>query len=162
MGVSEAKEYEVKSLLLGHFFGYTTWPAASFQSQTDPIRLLVVGKDPFGKVLEAKLGKLTIGKRPIVIERSTKVPERIVAHAVFCGELELGERLLLIARVKARPILLIGETPGFAEDGACVNLYFEDTHVRFEVNPEVVKRNGLSLSSEMLKVAKLVHSRKSQ
>jgi len=162
MGVSEAKEYEVKSLMLGHFFGYTTWPASSFESEIDPIRLLVVGKDPFGKLLEAKLGKLTIGKRSIVIERAAKVPERVVAHAVFCGELSAEDRSLLLARTKGRPILLIGETPGFAEDGACVNLYFEDTHVRFEVNPDVVKRNGLSLSSEMLKVARLVHSRKGQ
>jgi len=159
-GSSEVTEHEVKASMLRHFLSYTEWPAGTFASETEPIRLLVVGKDPFGKVLDDALTTKKIGQRSVVIERTAKLPEHIGAHAVFCGVLEPEQRLALIDLVAGRPLLLVGETPGFAADGACVNFFFEGTKVRFEVNPEATRSAGLSLSSEMLKVATLVKSRR--
>lgn len=156
---AEPGEYEVKAYLLGHFFSYTTWPESAFESETAPIRLLVVGKDPFGKLLEITLGRKTVGKRAIVVERVDGLPRKLTVHAVFCGGLAPEQRLALIRLAAGRPVLLVGETPGFAEDGAGVNLFIERTKVRFEVNPEALKGAGLSLSSEMLKLARLVRTR---
>jgi hypothetical protein len=156
---SEVTEYQMKASQLGHFLCYTHWPEGTFKSETDPVRVLVVGEDPFGRVLDESMAKKKIGQRAIIVERVAKVPESVSAHVVFCGGMESEQRLALIQRVADRPVLLVGETPGFAADGACVNFFFEGTKVRFEVNPDATKRAGLTLSSEMLKVAKLVRTR---
>jgi len=157
---SEVTEYELKASMLGHFLGYTTWPAGSFESASAPVRLLVVGKDPFGRVLDAALGKKKVGQRSIVVERVAKLPDEITAHAVFCGGLDPAQRLALIDLLARRPVLLVGDAPAFAADGGCVNFYLEGKGVRFEVNPDAAKLAGLSLSSEMMKLARLVKTRR--
>lgn len=155
----QTSEYAVKANMLGHFLGYTTWPEGTFESESSPIRLLVLGKDPFGETLDKALGKKTVGKRAIQIERRAALPDKLEAHAIFCGALDPEERNRVLGRVAAQPVLLIGESAGFAQAGACVNFFLEDAHVRFEVNTEALQRARLGLSSEMLKHARLVKTR---
>jgi hypothetical protein len=107
---SEITEYQMKASQLGHFLCYTHWPEGTFKSENDPVRVLVVGEDPFGRVLDDALTKKRIGPRAIIIERVAKVPEVVSAHAVFCGGMAPEQRLALIQRAADRPVLLVGET----------------------------------------------------
>ena len=153
-------EYRVKAAVLPHFIRYTTWPKSTFKDKKAPYRLLVVGKDPFGKILDQAFHRKTFGGRAVVIERATKVPEKLEAHVVFAGELKAEERAALLALCADLPVLLVGEVDGFAAQGACVNLYLDKKKVRFEINPGAAKRAGLSISSELLKLAKIVKTRR--
>ena len=54
----------------------------------------------------------------------------------------------------------MGEDKGFASDGACVNFYYEKKKVRFEMNTDALTLAKLQVSSELLKLAKIVKTRK--
>jgi hypothetical protein len=62
----------------------------------------------------------------------------------------------LAERVADRPILVVGESPGFAAEGGMINFVLEGTKLRFEVNPSAATRAGLSISSRLLKLARVV------
>jgi hypothetical protein len=62
----------------------------------------------------------------------------------------------VINTVKDAPILTVGELPGFAPHGGIIGFVMEEGRVRFEINPKAAKRAGLTLSSKLLSLAKVV------
>ncbi len=56
-------------------------------------------------------------------------------------------------------VLLVGENDGFAERGAHANFYFERNRLRFEINARATRESGLGVSSELLKLARIVETR---
>jgi hypothetical protein len=50
----------------------------------------------------------------------------------------------------------VGEKEGFAAEGGCMNFYLDDKRVRFEINPDAVKRARLKASSRLLQLARIV------
>jgi len=157
---TEDREHTIKAAFLLNFIRYATWPKTSFEGPESPIRVLVVGRDPFGQVLEATFRGEKVRGRAIEVARSAEVPIEITAHVVFSGELAKGEREVLLARCKAKPILLVGEFEGLAQDGACINFYLQDQKTRFEINVDALSDDGLELSPDVLKLARIVRTRK--
>ena len=129
---------------------------ARLRSERAPIVVLVVGEDPFGSHLRAALGDKLVGVRPIQIRNSEAVPEAIDAHVVFEGRLDKPDKLLGLC--KGRPVVLLGERPGFAAAGAQGNFYLEGANVRFEINVDAVAASGLEISSQLKRLARIVHS----
>ena len=122
-GSTEEPEYPLKAAFLLHFIRYTTWPKASFRDDTSPIVVTVVGKDPFGDVLENTFRGEEAHGRKLQVARTKEVPAEVTGHVVFCAELSKAERELLLERCDKRAVLLIGETKDFAQRGACINFY---------------------------------------
>jgi hypothetical protein len=56
----------------------------------------------------------------------------------------------LFQRAAGQPILLVGESPGFAERGGIINFYQSGNNVRFELNPDRGIESRLSLNAKLL------------
>jgi hypothetical protein len=56
----------------------------------------------------------------------------------------------------------VGEAPGFAEDGACINFYLSEKKIRFEVNTDSLAQGSLVVSSAVLKLARIVKTRREE
>jgi hypothetical protein len=156
----EPKEYKVKAYFLAHFIGYTTWPKTAFEKADSPFVLLVVGEDPFGEQLELSMQKVRVAGHAVRVERRGDLEDLPRAHLVFVARSHAGELGKLLALPQAATTLLVGDAEGLAADGAHVGFYLEGKQTRFEVNEEAVKRSQLTISSEMLKLARLVKDRK--
>jgi len=153
-------EYEVKAAFLYKFVMFTEWPKKAFADAKAPIVVQVIGKDPFsGRLAKTFKGKKQRG-RSFVVRHSLHVPETTAAHVVFAGGMSEENRAKLVALTKKKPVLLVGDTKGFAEEGAIVNLYLEKEKVRFEINANAAKAVKLKLSSQLLKLAKIVKTKK--
>jgi hypothetical protein len=159
-GETREAEYRVKAAFLYHFLGYTTWPQDCFEGPEAPITVLVVGEDPFGPHLRAALEDKVVGGRGIKVLHSPEVPPQIGAQLVFAGRLSKPEVERLLGLCRGKPVLLFGERPGFADAGAQGNFYLEDGKVRFEVNVEALTASRLELSSQLLKLARIVRTAK--
>lgn len=58
--------------------------------------------------------------------------------------------------VRTAPVLTVGDGEGFAAGGGIIGLYAEGDKLHFEVNQEAAQRAGVKLSSQLLKLARLV------
>jgi hypothetical protein len=153
---AQSREYQIKAAFLLNFLRYTTWPAECFPDEKAPIVLTVVGRDPFGSILEETFaGEEVVGRR-VSVARSRELPDSPGGHVLFCSELTPAQRAKLLAAVRGRPLLVVGETPGFATEGAGINFYIEDKKTRFEVNTDAVAEARLVLSPAVLKLARIV------
>lgn len=156
----EEREYQIKAAFLLNFIRYTTWPKSAFEDERSPIVMAVVGKDPFGRILDETFKDEKVDGRKVVLRRVEAVPEELDAQLVFCGPLTVEERERLIDVCAKRAVLLVGESPGFAEAGACVNFYLQERKTRFEINTDALAAGKLAMSPAVLKLAKIVHTRR--
>ncbi|MEM8711576.1 MAG: YfiR family protein, partial [Planctomycetota bacterium] len=158
---AHTKEYKVKAALLYNFLKYARFPDGTFPKKSAPVTILVVGKNPFGPILEKVLGKKKAGGRPFKFESTESIPKgEIKAQLVFASGLDEGAQQQLVKKLAKKPVLLVGEMDGFAERGGFINLYLEKGKVRFAINTNCQKSTGIQLKAELLKLAKLVKSKK--
>lgn len=152
------KEYKVKAALLLNFLKYAKFPPKTFPKEGSPIKVLIIGDDPFGPILEKVLRKKDVRGRSIQILRVRKTPKIIDAQLVFTSGLDKKERAALIKTLMHKPTLLVGETAGFAEAGGFINLYMYRGKVRFEINSARQKSTKITLKAGLLKLARIVKS----
>lgn len=77
--------------------------------------------------------------------------EMLFLSDAFAPQIEELNRFL-----GSRNVLTVADTPGLGARGAAVNFYMSDDKLRFEINRESLKRSGLYVSSQLLKLATLV------
>jgi len=152
-------EYKIKAVFLYNFIRYTTWPEEALGKKGEPIVLLVVGEDRFGSVLTDTFEDKKLHDRAVSIRHVEAPPEKIEAQLIFACGLDEEQEAALLKACSGVPILLIGDEAGFAERGACADFFVKDKKVRFEVNTGVVKASKLTVSSQLLKLARIVESK---
>ncbi len=152
----KTREYQVKAAFLYNFISYTTWPKDSLPSKGQPFKVAVIGPNHFGKGLESLLKQKLAHGYKIETKHYARAPQKIDAHVVFLSEGNAKLRSNVLAALKKQPTLIVGEHPGLARDGAHVNFYLDSGKVRFEVNMEALRFSKLNMSSQLLKLAKIV------
>jgi hypothetical protein len=154
-GVS--KEYQVKAAFLFKTLQFVEWPDAAFPEPKTPIGIGILGNDPFGNLLDQVVAGETIRNRGITIQRSKRLEDLIKKnHVLFISKTEKGQIEPILASLGNAPILTVSEIEGFAERGGMVNFFVEGKRVKLEINPEAARRCGLRISSQLLRLARIV------
>ena len=133
-------------------------PAAAFADAKAPLRLCVLGEDPFHGALAALEGR-TVKNRAIVASRlaSTDSPEK--CHLLFVSASE-GKRVgTILESLRGMPVLAVGDTPRFARSGGIIRLETVENRVRFEINVEAAHHAKLKLDSRLLRLGRIVGKR---
>jgi hypothetical protein len=141
-------EYRVKAAYLFNFVKFVEWPQAA---RSGPLTICVAGRDVLGDVLDRTVEGETVNGRPIVARRILEpTPD---CHVVFVPRGAAAQAYLRPAQ--GAPVLTVGETPDFIENGGIVNFVLEGTNVRFEMNPAAADRVGIRISSRLLRLARV-------
>ena len=151
-----SKEYQIKAACLLNFARFIQWPEATFAGPAAPIVVGVLGDDPFGEVLEQTFQGESVDGRLFVIKRSRQVEELKKCHMLFVSRSEKDRVPGILAALGTASVVTVGEIDGFASRGGILNFYVEGGKTRFEINANAAKRNGLPISSQLLKRAKIV------
>jgi hypothetical protein len=149
------EEYQVKAAFLHKFAKFVEWPSRAFSSDADPFMLCVSGNNPFGKALDTLQDK-TVGNRKLVIKNYQSIEEAGKCHILFISSSEKSGLQQILKAVRNKQILTVGDTEGFAQSGVMINFVMQEGKVQFEVNPQAVKQAGLTVSSQLLKVSKII------
>jgi hypothetical protein len=148
-------EYEVKAGVLYHIIGYVEWPKDSAPDNQSVIQIGLLGQIPFPEALEVLDGKTVHGHK-LVVKRLTDLSAAADCQVLFIGASEKPRLAEIVAGIRNRPVLTVGEVEGFAEGGGVVNLVAGQNRVVMEINREAASRAGLSISSQLLKLARVV------
>ncbi len=151
-------EVEVRAAFLYHFAQLVTWPESADTGAAAPIVIAILGRDPFGSRLEATIGTATIRGRPLRIERAATPADLTVApHILFIASSVLIDVERALAAVEGSPVLTVGIKKGFARQGGMIEFRLTaDSRVAFDINARAVGAAGLKMSSQLLKIARVV------
>lgn len=147
---AKAGEYQVKAAFLYNFAKFIDWPSGS-----DGMTLCILGKDPFDGDIDFIQGK-TVKGRALTVKRIKTVKEVRECKILFISSAMKTSMMQTVTALKGSNVLTIGDTEGFAQQGVIINFYLEDEKVRFEINIEAAKHAGIQISSNLLKLARIV------
>ena len=150
-------EFAVKARFLLQFPEFVSWPAASGMGDpSKPFVLLVLGDSPFGDRLDQAAQGRKVQGHPVEIRYSHDPAAMDGCQMVFICASERGRLGAILARAASRPVLTVADTEGFAEQGVMINLVIESNLPRFEINRAPARAAGLSLSAQLLGLARKV------
>jgi hypothetical protein len=152
-------EYEVKAAFLYNFARFVEWPAESRPDPGAPFVIAILGRDPFGAVLDETVAGKTVAGRPIEVHRVPRPDDARDAQIVFVSPSERANMAAILKALERPGVLTVGDTDGFATHGGAINFTVQARRVRFEINPSVAEQAGLKMSSQLLKLATLVPGR---
>lgn len=149
------REYEIKAAYLFNFLNYIDWPAESLPPAGGALTIGILGESPFGTALGPLNGK-SIKGRTLTVKQLTSAKDAAQCQIVFICPSEKARLPEVLGQLKDSRILTVSEISGFAEQGGIINFFSERNKVRFQINLEAARRIQLNISSELLKLAKLV------
>ena len=141
-------EYDVKAVFLYNFVRLVNWPEGP---PTGPLRICVAGTHPIEEKLEETVRGETLEGQPLTV-RTIAQPDP-GCEVLFIPR-RSGESDYLRA-VEGRPVLTVGESPDFIQQGGMINFFLDGKRVRFEINPTAATRANLRISSRLLQLARL-------
>jgi hypothetical protein len=153
IGSSEAQQVEqLKAAFIYNFAKFVQWPPSGFPQDNAPLVIGVLAHDRLTEALELLSGKSVQGKTIVVRKGGSLDDLKNCQIAVLSGSnwTSLGPLTNL-------PILTISDEAGnFSRLGGIINLITVEDHIRFEINLEAARRSGLTISSQLLKLAIIV------
>jgi hypothetical protein len=145
-------ESQVKAAYLFNFGKFVNWPSTRAEIP-DSFEICVLGKDPFGPVLDSTVAGESIGGRKITVARFSKIPDAPPCSVLFISSGEEAHLAPILAAAQRMSMLTVSDIPHFAERGGIIGLVAQQDKIRFEVNRGSAEHSSLALSSELLKVA---------
>ena len=150
------KESQVKALFLFNFAKYVDWPPAVFAGTNAPIIIGLIGEDRFGDALKKMVEGKRVSGRQILIQPIEKDSDLGKCQILFISDSEKNRLSEILDKIKALPVLTVGETDQFMESGVVINFVKKEGKIRLEINLEAARQARLEISAQLLRVADVV------
>jgi len=152
---ADGKAAQLKAVFIYQFTKYVKWPADASQG---PFVVGVLGETPVEPVLRAVAAKRTVDGRKLVVKRFNGTDFNGGAHILFVGKGGWSGKDFpkLLDKLRGKPCLTVGDTPGLAVRGAHINFVLRKTRMKFELNLQTLGKTPLKVSSQLKKLAIIV------
>jgi hypothetical protein len=148
-------EYQIKAAFLYNFAKFIDWPPDAPQGVSNDFKIGILGNDPFGSEINVIEDKLIRGK-PLKILRAATLKELCGCEVIFISASVKPQLGQILRSLQTKPVLTVGDTSGFAQQGVMINLITVGNKIRFQINLEATDRAGLKVSSHLLRLADIV------
>jgi hypothetical protein len=150
--VQAPPEAMVKAALVRRVVDFVEWPSTALPAQA-PIVICLSPSQPFGSWVQEVAAGAEVHSRPATIRELRRGDRPGSCHVLYVAPADHT----LLARVRNEPVLTIGDDAHFLEVGGIIRLLIIDGRVRFEVNVGEARRAGLTLDSQLLRLATRLH-----
>ena len=150
---SKPQEYEVKATYLYNFARFVQWPSSSAAAKSDSFAICVLGEDPFGRALDTIVAGESIDGKAALAKRVSKPQDAVSCRVLYISSSEDSRLKEVLAALDKSGVLTVSDIPQFSRRGGMIQFVLDGNSVRFEVNLTAAESAGLTLSSELLKVA---------
>jgi hypothetical protein len=156
LGQQKPSEYQVEAVYLYNFGRFVEWPSKGTAAKTGSFTICVLGDDPFGTALDTTVAGEAIGNQSVVARRLSNPQEAVECQILFVSSSEANKLNKIVEVLDKSAVLTVSDMPQFLERRGMIQFVSEGNRIRFEVNLTAAQHAGLTLSSDLLKVAAAV------
>jgi hypothetical protein len=153
---------QLQAAVILTFARFVEWSPAAFVAASAPIVIGVVADETVAEALEAIARGRNVAGRTISVRRLQWDSDDAGIHMLFLGATEKRHLALVVARVRARPIVTVSPLPEFGRAGGMITLTLADGRITFAVNSGATASSGVRLSSLLLTHASRVSDESSK
>lgn len=157
---AQVSENAVKAAFIPKFARYVSWPTAAQPPARQPFTLCVIGRDPFGALIDRAAASEQIEGRGMTVRRHASADGTASCHLAFVRGATQPETARLLLALRERPILTITDSRAGPERGM-IHFTVAGGRVRFFIDEAEASQRGLSISSRLLALALGVRQRRS-
>jgi hypothetical protein len=141
----------VRATYLYKFETFVEWPPGTFALPTSPFVLCILGDEAFAALLENTGRGERVGQRGFQVRRVAGATDIAGCQLVYVTAGEEGHAAAVLGAARDAPMLTVTD----AADGAkgIINFVLRDNRIRFEIDDAAAARNGLVISSKLLRLA---------
>lgn len=151
---AQAREEAVKAAFLPKFARYIDFPAASQPAAGQPFYLCVIGRDPFGQLIDRAAASEVIDGHAVAVRRFANTdPDAVagcnIAFVAGANEQQTGHMIEVLRRQATLTVTdaRAGSTRGM------IHFVVTDGRVRFHIDEAAAAERGISISSRLLALA---------
>jgi len=149
---AQPSEEAVKAAFLPKFARYVQWPAAAMPPARQPLILCVIGRDPFGRLLDRAAASETIGGRGVAVRRLASTDGAAACHFAFVQGATGGDTSRYLLALRGAPILTVTDARAGPQRGM-IHFTVSGGRVRFFIDQAAAAQRGLTISSRLLALA---------
>ena len=154
---SKPTQYDVEAAYLVQFPKFVKWPPGEgASSRLKSFEICVLGRDPYGRILQDAVTGEQIDGLPLVTRQVQSVQDAVECRVLFLSSSENAQLADDLGQLNASPVLTVSELPDFTLHGGMIEFVLIRNRVRFRINISNAERAGLKVSSQLLKVAMAV------
>jgi hypothetical protein len=157
----QSSEFKLKILFVFKFLKFTVWPGNRNKGK---IVVGVIGETPLAAGV-AEVPNAKVGDRPVFInvipkwsnsrnEAQTKLLAE--CHALYICASARAHTKQIMAQLRGKSVLTIGEDSQFLEEGGVFNFFIDMKKVRFDANQRNAKASKVKISSKLLHLSRRV------
>jgi len=140
----------IRALLSVSLAKFTSWPNAEFINSN--ITFCIVGDNIINTAFNGLNNKAINGKYIIISNRS-QLRNLSGCHLLFITKIPSTTLQQILLEIKGKPILTISNSIAFLKAGGMVALVHKNGKMQLNINLSSVKNSGLTISSQILKLA---------
>lgn len=154
-----SRESMVKAAFVFNFTQFVDWPSDAFANSNAPFVIGVVGQpDRLEGAMERAMADKTAQGHRIVVRHFSDASAVGPCQCLYLPAATSAETSAALQRLHDTAVLAVGETDQFMDDGGGIELFVDDDgHMRFKLDPDVLKANRLRVSAKLMKLATIIH-----
>jgi hypothetical protein len=147
----------VKSAFVYHFATrHVKWPDSAHKTKTSAFVIGVLGDDPIVTALIETCRNRKSGEHPIQVRTIEDLEDATKCHILVIPTKREVSLPALLRICKKSPVLLVSGSEESVRRGAHLALTLEKARMRITADPKAAKAAGLEISSELLKLARVI------
>jgi hypothetical protein len=150
----------LKAAFVYKFTRFIDWPVAPADR---PFIIAVIGDPAMHAALAAlEEGSREVAGRPIRVRGSCDLDAADACQILFIGAAAEDRLADMVRRAAGRPVLLVGDTSGFAGRGVAIELFRKPDilgkreQLRFRIDPKALSGRGLTVSAQLYEVGEVL------
>jgi len=148
-------EYAVKAAIIFKIAKFVSWPDHAFASESEPLSVCLPKDDPMTGAMSTLSGKTVHGR--VLSVRHFDFPSLppTGCQVLFVSEQADKTKFKLLESLTEQPVLTVSDDTRFARHGGIITLEIRQNRVQFAINVDASDSAGLSISAQLLQLAKI-------
>jgi hypothetical protein len=103
-----AGEYQVKAAFLFNFAKFVEWPSSNLPDPSAPLRICILGRDPFGEELRNITKEKTVSGRKLQIDQVVDLRQARTCQILFIASSEKAQLKETLEALQGANVLTVG------------------------------------------------------
>jgi hypothetical protein len=151
---AELSEYDIKSAMLYNFTNFIEWPDGSLDKK-DTLSVCIASDNSLNRFFYRLNGK-PYKNRTIVVRPIREPGSTTGCNLLFIDTSEANQLSAYLRMAQRNSILTVSDIDEFAAQGGIIGFIEQEGKVRFEINLDAAHQSRIKISSQLLKLARIV------